>query len=44
MKIDAVELGGNGCGKRSDVAKAGGNDMSNAKKAISLIEKYLKEL
>ena len=44
VKIAAIELGGNGGGGRPDMAQAGGNDMSNAKKAISLIEKYLKEL
>jgi alanyl-tRNA synthetase len=44
VKIAAIELGGKGGGGRPDMAQAGGNDMSNAKKAISLIEKYLKEL
>lgn len=44
VKIAAIELGGKGGGGRPDMAQAGGNDISNAKKAISLIEKYLKEL
>ena len=44
VKIAAIELGGKGGGGRPDMAQAGGNDMSNVKKAISLIEKYLKEL
>lgn len=44
VKIAAIELGGKGGGGRPDMAQAGGNDMSNAKKAMSLIEKYLKEL
>lgn len=44
VKIAAIELGGKGGGGRPDMAQAGGNDMSNSKKAIFLIEKYLKEL
>jgi|TARA_B110000971_G_scaffold167543_1_gene171758 alanyl-tRNA synthetase len=44
VKIAAAELGGKGGGGRPDMAQAGGTDISNAKKAISLVENYLKEL
>ena len=44
VKIAAVELGGKGGGGRPDMAQAGGNDMANVKKAISLVENFLKEL
>ena len=44
VKIAAAELGGKGGGGRPDMAQAGGADISNAKKAISLVENYLKEL
>ena len=44
VKIVAVELGGKGGGGRPDMAQAGGNDMANVKKAISLVENFLKEL
>ena len=44
LKSLAVELGGKGGGGRPDMAQAGGNDMANVKKAISLVENFLKEL
>ena len=37
-------IGGKGGGGRPDMAQAGGNDMANVKKAISLVENFLKEL